>query len=113
MTETKFTPGPWIVGPFDMIWPASDVEYADGKWREKVHEPRIIASASKGNLLPDEDRANALLMASAPDLYETLAKFMDFKDSDYVPNNLFERARSVLAKARGVFHPSGGDRHGE
>ncbi|MFC3072403.1 hypothetical protein [Shinella pollutisoli] len=58
------TPGEWILGPFDMVWHADDIEHHDGKWREKVPEPRIIASASKGNLLPYEDRANAAYIAA-------------------------------------------------
>ena len=128
MTETKFTPGPWVVGPFDMIWPASDVELRDGKWREKVAEPRIIASASKGNLLPHEDKANAHLIAAAPDLYEASEPFDDlatlrvvhspeWRDSDtitvIVSIGALRDIKAARAKARGEANPSGGDRHGE
>lgn len=39
-------PLPWIVGPFGAIWVAADVEFRDGKWRERVSEPRLVVSFS-------------------------------------------------------------------
>lgn len=72
--STPGTPLPWIVGAFDMIWPASDIEYRDGMWREKVPEPRIIASASKGSMLPNEDRANAAYIVTACNAFPALVE---------------------------------------
>jgi len=45
------------------------------------------------------DEANARLMAASPEMLEVLQKFMDFKDADYVPNMLFERAKIAIRKA--------------
>lgn len=44
---------------------------------------------------------DARLIAAAPELLEMLQKFMDFRDSDYVPNNIFNRASTIIAKATG------------
>ncbi|MGF6253817.1 hypothetical protein [Ensifer sp. LBL] len=66
---SKHTPGPWLYGPFGAIWPASDVEFLDGKWREKCAEPRIIATPSPE--VPEAE-ANARLIAAAPDMLEAL-----------------------------------------
>lgn len=100
---TSHTKGPWIVGPFDMIWPASDVAIVDGRWMELVPEPRIIASASKGNLLPDEDRANARLIAAAPVLLEALKKISDLIDSeaDDPLDDAIAIANKAISKAEG------------
>jgi hypothetical protein len=35
-------PTPWCVGPFGCIWVAADVEFKDGKWREKCDNPRLV-----------------------------------------------------------------------
>ncbi len=98
MGKTQYTPGPW--GLLAGCYTPENGYF----WMVQVAD-RATAYAF--------EETNANLIAAAPELYEVLAKFMDFKDSDYVPNNLFERARSVLKKARGETHPSGGDRHGE
>lgn len=66
------TPGPWIVGPFGDIWPASDIEVRDGKWRERVPAPRILGNTSGTFVEASEVAANAKLMASAPDLLAAL-----------------------------------------
>lgn len=103
--ETKGTAGPWIVGPFGQVWPASDISLVDGKWRENVPEPRIVASLT--------DPADGPLVAAAPDLYEALKYMSDlFKYLGGTPTtdtgwktdemlDVYERAAVALAKARG------------
>lgn len=108
--ETKGTAGPWIVGPFGQVWAASDISLVDGKWRENVPEPRIVASLT--------DPADGPLVAAAHDLYEALAAVEAAlrKDSrgqtivgDGVEYHLdgqtmyraINKARGALAKARG------------
>lgn len=59
------TPGPWINGPYGQVWIGLRLD-PDGKWRDDG-EPQIVASP--GALLPaGEARANARLIAAAPDL---------------------------------------------
>ncbi|WP_313031793.1 hypothetical protein [Brucella sp.] len=104
MSKPEFTPGPWESGTL------SDYTGECFVFHGGQIVSIVLRAPSNGK---GSTSHNAHLIAAAPKLYEVLGKFMDFKDSDYVPNNLFERARSVLAEARGENHPSGGDRHGE
>lgn len=62
--ETTRTAEAWVFGPLGQIWAASDVALVDGKWRELVREPRIVASVT--------NRADGPMVAAAPDLYEAL-----------------------------------------
>lgn len=95
--ETKGTAGPWIFGPFGQVWAASDISLVDGKWRENVSEPRIVASLT--------NPADGPMAAAAPDLYEALAWFINDIDGTHTNMVAFDenvqRARAALAKARG------------
>lgn len=51
-----------------------------------------------GSAAKPDERASAP-QAALTDERELLAKFLDFADSDYVPNVLFDRARALLATA--------------
>lgn len=105
---SKHTPGPWLYGPFGAIWPASDVEFRDGKWREKCAEPRIITTPAQG--FPEAE-ANGRLMAAAPDLLDALRECGDYFDNradadcdqdGYIPNKemqLLTVVRDALRKA--------------
>lgn len=65
-------------------------------------EPKkSAASCSVDEILRLQKEANAKLIAAVPDMLKVLRKFMDFKDSEYVPNGLFERARIAIEKATG------------
>lgn len=87
--ETKFTPGPWkfidVIGGC-VVWAGKRqlLEYS--------HSP------------DEENRANARLAASAPDLYAVLSELEESCEywSEYdVPLGIAERIKSALQKARG------------
>ena len=86
MSASYFTPGPWWVPP--------------GEDRSGIHvpinsNPHNIATAYFVN-----GRANAHLIAAAPDLYEALENFTRVANLDE-RRAAFNRAVAVLAKARG------------
>lgn len=87
--ETTFTPGPWkfidVIGGC-VVWAGKRqlLEYS--------HSP------------DEENRANARLAASAPDLYAVLSELEESCEywSEYdVPLGIAERIKSALQKARG------------
>lgn len=85
--ETKHTPTPWV--------------HKDGEVYEE--NDFKIFDAYNSDFLYEEDKANAAHIVKCvnmhDELVEVLSKFMDFKDSDYVPNNMFKRAEEALKKA--------------
>ena len=116
--KTKWTPGPWT---------ASDAKYAvDGAYDIGigadigVGRPTVIAEAfgKVHESLPVSTRANATLIASAPDLYEALAAAQELLADLARPaegasvGNAWARcveielkARNALARARGDSSP--------
>ena len=107
MTETKFTPGPWIVDG-SVIRGDSD------------HIGRTVAVASTlnvawpyGRRATKEEPYNAHLIAAAPELYEALEDcitalepYDDIKPRDWKTDRenmrrVYQSARAALAKARG------------
>lgn len=97
MGDLKATPGPWEPHPV-MRWvsPASDME-----------TPVCALRWETEGVACDETevRANAFLIAAAPELYEALAWFINDIDGTHTKMVEFdanvERARVALAKARG------------
>lgn len=87
MSENKFTPGPWSI-VFD-----TDIS---------AHN-ETIATVAGFNTSKNEDKANANLIAAAPELLEALEPFAQFACS---PPGECEchncHARDVIAKARGL-----------
>lgn len=110
MTDTKFTPGPWVAShdrDGHVVWMAGADEHP---WEFESH------LRWECNHLIDEDeecdnarnqfqqsKANAHLIAAAPDLYEALAEIMNHHASNVLFGNvaMAERAWNALAKARG------------
>jgi hypothetical protein len=78
-TETKWTPGPWVVdgGSPSLIW-------AEGRERRRLGGLLVqgllvadLAPRTVNNVPPiDERRANARLIAAAPKMYEALRAVM-------------------------------------
>ena len=88
---TKHTPGPWVksaYGPWVSAPCLGD--------RICVHEP--FTDGRDGPVLPrDEQEANAVLIAAAPELLEALILAVEDE-----PNACFaDTARAVIAKAKG------------
>jgi hypothetical protein len=79
-TETKWTPGPWVVdgGSPSLIW-------AEGRERRRLGGLLVqgllvadLAPRTVNNVPPiDERRANARLIAAAPKMYEALRESRD------------------------------------
>ncbi len=106
-TEPKFTPGPWKVRNGDLIRVGS---YTQGQNLIVcgVHKMGIHGGQSLGDPL-----ANAHLIATAPELYESFSAAMDFIKSNVADPDItnemadaYNRLMSmnperILAKARG------------
>ena len=114
MSETKWTPGPWV-------W--RSISMNDGNYGvSAVSVPIVIASVHNaasfgdmiagalkrggGELRQDDNatqRANARLIAAAPELYEALDQILDDMGNDGLSccQAAKDQARAALAKARG------------
>jgi len=91
MSETKWTPGPWSVGPVQR------------SVRIIVHESGTVARVhGSSQSTMDED---AQLIAAAPDLYEAAkdaeALLRSIEGQNALADELLARVRAALAKARG------------
>lgn len=93
MTERKWTPGPW----------EKTSESGEIASREGVYIARAIGTVT------EEGKANAHLIAAAPDLYEAL-EWAEDELASYAPDpscrskitdDILVRVRTALDKARG------------
>jgi hypothetical protein len=97
MTNRQHTPGPWYVGTeFNdqgrHIYAAQKVRHEDGdEWHP------LIANTDDDERLVDW-QANAVLIASAPDLLEALKDAVSTQPADS-PIKWVLRARAAIAKA--------------
>lgn len=111
MTESKFTPGPWIFG-------------AKGDWTisSAAHSGSLMGNASYYPWVP-ENKADWHLIAAAPELYEALEecaidlkewilnrypeeslKYPSIKKDFELDISIVDKAFAALAKARGESH---------
>jgi hypothetical protein len=97
MTEPKWTPGPWRVGEnvgngIPICAPFYPLAHVEGS---VIH--RYCTAAA------EEEKANARLIAAAPELYEVLADFVKTYDEPGTINIVafIPALRAALAKARG------------
>ena len=95
MSETKFTPGPWL---FSSYKSGNSVIVIDGKEFD-------VATVN----YPNRD-ANAHLIAAAPELYEALSHLEPYLDAiicyastieEHPQNGYILETKAALAKARG------------
>jgi hypothetical protein len=108
MSETKFTPGPWIVK-------TTPHPIHRGCWREiEDRENGCVLAEVYNDEAEDEPfivdataSANARLIAAAPALYEALRDLMQVELGAVPPRDLLIRASAALASAD--THPKGGD----
>ena len=99
MSDTKFTPGPWLV---DEVLDHRGNPCAYSVWpsHERQCQRNRIASTPDG--VTAEAKANAHLIAAAPEMYEAAETALECLE-----NNGFARAyvedllRNALRKARG------------
>ena len=91
MSAPKHTPGPWAVSGREINGPIDT-----GVIVARIPEWGILADA------PDPGRANARLIAAAPDLLAALEAVAEFWAGGDVPAELDAQMRAALAKARGT-----------
>jgi hypothetical protein len=101
MSETKFTPGPWVVGNiFELTF---GVKRGNGTEPIGfVYGPSLAERYDVGRTA----LANARLIAAAPELYEALERTLNWLASYPGEGAMgiggpYEQARAALAKARG------------
>lgn len=123
MSETKFTPGPWYIG-IDDDDGTPFIEICKGECPSKEYKDIAKVNSTLDTntdefVITDEDRANASLIAAAPELYEELTqaekalsgiwkldrerferRLGDALDLPDTPI-LIKRLRAVIAKASG------------
>jgi len=105
----KHTPGPWRV--YDMPLPSRKMVVIQPDICQ-IHQKNRRVKYYAISQLDEETRANATLIASAPDLLEALRKFIHFMDSNglpvgendirmLIPSELARHTRVVIAEAEG------------
>lgn len=98
MSDTEFTPGPWFVVGYGRIIRSSESGYAG--------ETICVFDANRGETLYANHKANAHLIAAAPEMYAAIQYLLKVRDVsclhvDPAPDDLCARCRldAVLAKA--------------
>lgn len=92
----KHTPGPWHEGALN----GAGSIFCDGDYRmDNEHGATVLYPIALINYGPDpeEDSANARLIAAAPELLAALEAFIDEANT----KNVRQMARAAIAKAKG------------
>lgn len=110
MSNTKFTPGPWFVCNETDVFTGIGAQNAqvvksslsDG-WQiaDCSQGLTFVESGEEAALSHDEDKANAALIAAAPDLYGALEKMLAISGGVEQGSSVYEFAVAALTKARG------------
>ena len=98
MTETKHTPGPWKARKgfhADTI----EIFHPDKSVKPPFYPCEIATIASDRDTA--KAKANARLIAAAPELLEALQAFVKYADDVNDDSPELDRARSAIAKATG------------
>jgi hypothetical protein len=94
MSESKFTPGPWSLFTLE-----------DSDSVRIFYGTHYLGSIGNSDDEPSQARANALLIAAAPDMHAALEQALAFLDnsehSTAVERDAYIRAEMALAKADG------------
>lgn len=98
--ETKWTPGPWHTCRAGYSTVYVEARIGGGTVQEVAACGPTVAGS-------EQQEANAHLIAAAPELYEALVKLVSWMPGPLAwhfdaPIKAVERAREVLAKARGM-----------
>jgi len=102
MSETKFTPGPWIQAGPSFGEPKMKFANSVIPDRDDDEYPDDICEMPFP-YYDEEQEANAQLIAAAPELYDALNAMLTHMgmDEDEFTKVTFDQARAALAKARG------------
>jgi len=97
--STKHTPGPWAVGRAFM-WHQREflTIHHDGKVKPPVAH---VIDRAAGVGLDDEDRANAYLIAAAPELLEACRKAEEWLSGWASADPYIDVIRAAIARATG------------
>ena len=99
MSETKFTPGKWVSKDGMSV-----IVEGSGAYVGYPPKQGAIASLFDGEYIENANRADAHLIAAAPELYEALWNMVALAEP-YMRDEVQEigllEARAALAKARG------------
>ena len=92
---SKHTPGPWVNG-------------GEGRSIGRNEEMTFLFALTQSRVTKKEQRANALLATSAPDLLEALENLLDWFGDDRREwdgwegvNEMLDKAKQAIAKAKG------------
>lgn len=110
MSEPKFTSGPWEVKPVE--FGKSYIRIRGTCLGRRFKIANVIHPDHEGTTDSDaeETKANAHLIAAAPDLYKALAHLEPYLDAivcyastieEHPPNGFILETKAALAKARG------------
>ena len=97
MSDTKHTPGPWMESSFEVWSPLNGKRFG-----------KVVANLRRAEAPDDEARANAHLIAAAPELLEALEAVLRFDRSESIPGEykhdvtLAPKVRAAIAKATGT-----------
>ena len=92
--KTKFTPEPWIVRKWDgNNWPDKRISIGCAESKEA-----LFISPRYADIESESVKANANLVAAAPDMYNLLNKILN---ADYSLEWSMGEIEELLAKARG------------
>lgn len=98
MPEIKHTPGPWVIGPYGVSGGIGidAADPADGKKFEVCEVWGVDLNTEHD----ERSRANAKLIAAAPNLLEALQDLVTELGDDWnMLHNYLDRARAAIAKA--------------
>lgn len=90
MENTKHTPGPWMESSFEVWSPLNGKRFG-----------KVVANLRRAEAPDDEARANALLIAAAPDLLAALEAIVNYQGLQIVviTDDQEKQARAAIAKA--------------
>lgn len=112
MSERKHTPGPWeIIGDDEVCEGVPCIDISAGEMGTSEHRPvaNVCCTLDEDGdfVIVDEDRANAHLIASAPDLLEALEEVLPAfraylrEAGDAHDWAISDRAAEAIARAQG------------
>lgn len=103
MAQFKGTPGPWEVKPEEVDRPY--IRIRGTQWGGRFKVANVLSPDYDGvhHREADETRANARLIAAAPELLEALQGLLIrvADDEEYGPEHAITIARAAIAKATG------------
>ncbi|KAB7765370.1 hypothetical protein [Xanthomonas sp. LMG 12461] len=98
MSETKWTPGPWLVNTAGVGSSYGGIEVTEFY----VYNPKVVKNVAIAADIVDPktgqpSEANARLISAAPELYEALSRLEQYGHTDAT----WDFAMRAMAKARG------------